>query len=403
MNCNRYTNNETMKQLDDYIEDIPRLMASDLQGEITPEEKMRLENWLRENEENRKMYERVRDGKDRSGRRAVVRELNKRAAWVRVNKATGGRRLFPVARVMKYAAGIVLPLLCVGLAFHFLGKKEKTVVAKVESVVEIKPGEVKAELELAGGKKLFLGENLQDSLTNENGVDILKDGQGISYRGKSAEKEELAYNTLKVPRGGEFKVELQDGTVVYVNSASQLRYPVKFVGGERRVYLSGEAYFEVEKNEGMPFVVEMEKGEIKVFGTQFNARSYNEEKQQLTTLVSGKVLVTSKQGKSVELNPGDQGVIDEEGISKEKVDVYLYTAWKDGNFVFRKQRLEEVLNTLARWYDVNISYEDISLKEIEFTGNIKRFERFEEILGLLRMTGDTDFEVKGKNIFVRSK
>lgn len=394
---------EEMKDLNEYIEDIPRLIASDLQGEITPEEKVRLEGWIRENEKNREVYERLRAGREHSRRREVVRELNKCAAWERVNKATGGRRLFSMVKVMKYAAGIVLPLLCVGVAFHFLGKKEKTIVAKVENVVEIKPGEMKAELELAGGERLLLGGNLQDSLTNENGVDILKDGQGISYQGESAGKEELAYNTLKVPRGGEFKVKLQDGTVVYVNSASRLRYPVKFTGEERRVYLSGEAYFEVEKNERMPFVVEMEEGEIKVLGTQFNARSYKEEKQQLTTLVSGKVLLTSKQGKSVELTPGEQGVIGEKGISKGKVDVYPYTAWKDGNFVFRKQRLEDIMNIVERWYDVKVVFVDDWCREVSFSGNVRRYDGFNKLVEMLEVTGSVKFNIKGNVIYITKK
>lgn len=394
---------EEMKDLNEYIEDIPRLIASDLQGEITPEEKVRLEGWIRENEKNREVYERLRAGRERSRRREAVRELNKRAAWERVNKATGGRRLFPMVKVMKYAAGIVLPLLCVGVAFHFLGKKEKTIVAKVENVVEIKPGEMKAELELAGGERLLLGGNLQDSLTNENGVDILKDGQGISYQGESVGKEELAYNTLKVPRGGEFKVKLQDGTVVYVNSASRLRYPVKFTGKERRVYLSGEAYFEVEKNEGMPFVVEMEEGEIRVLGTQFNARSYKEEKQQLTTLVAGKVLLTSKQGKSVELTPGEQGVIGEKGISKGKVDVYPYTAWKDGNFVFRKQRLEDIMNIVERWYDVKVVFVDDWCREVSFSRNVRRYDGFNKLVEMLEVTGSVKFNIKDNVIYITKK
>ena len=112
----------------------------------------------------------------------------------------------------------------------------------------------------------------------------------------------------------------------------------------------------------------------------------------------------SKDDKSLVLAPGEQAVLTDEGVlSCETVDVTLYTAWKDGNFVFRKQRLEEVLNTLARWYDVDVFYEDVSRKDIEFTGNIQRFERFEEIVGLLQMAGDTEFEVKGKSIFVRRK
>ena len=150
----------------------------------------------------------------------------------------------------------------------------------------------------------------------------------------------------------------------------------------------------------------MEIGEnrIEVLGTEFNARYYPEEKKQMTTLVSGEVKFISKDDTSLVLAPGEQAVLTDEGVlSCETVDVTLYTAWKDGNFVFRKQRLEEVLNTLARWYDVDVFYEDVSRKDIEFTGNIQRFERFEEIVGLLQMTGDTEFEVKGKSIFVRRK
>ena len=124
----------------------------------------------------------------------------------------------------------------------------------------------------------------------------------------------------------------------------------------------------------------------------------------ITWMRINKVKFISGKDKSLELFPGEQAILTSKGeLVRKSVDVNLYTAWKDGNFVFRKQRLEEVLNTLARWYDVNVFYEDVSRKEVEFTGNIKRFERFEEILYLLRMTGDTDFEVKGKNIFVRRK
>ena len=166
----------------------------------------------------------------------------------------------------------------------------------------------------------------------------------------------------------------------------------------------GEAYFKVKRDENRPFRVEMEGNRIEVLGTEFNARYYLDEDKQMTTLVSGKVKFISGKDKSLELFPGEQAILTSKGeLVRKSVDVNLYTAWKDGNFVFRKQRLEEVLNTLARWYDVEVFYEDVSRKDVVFTGNMKRFEHFEEIMDLLRMTGDTDFEIKGKNIFVRRK
>ena len=179
---------------------------------------------------------------------------------------------------------------------------------------------------------------------------------------------------------------------------------MKFSDRERKVFLVGEAYFKVKREADRPFIVEIGENRIEVLGTEFNARYYPEENKQMTTLVSAEVKFISKDDTSLVLAPGEQAVLTDEGVlSCETVDVTLYTAWKDGNFVFRKQRLEEVLNTLARWYDVDVFYEDVSRKDIEFTGNIQRFERFEEIVGLLQMTGDTEFEVKGKSIFVRRK
>ena len=261
-------------------------------------------------------------------------------------------------------------------------------------------------------KGVLVGDYLLDLCTNpkvKNQDDALllasfKEGKlGASLTGTwnaAALKEFLGDNfgVATVPA-----ITLEDGTEVYFNSETKFRYPVKFEESERRVFLEGEAYFKVKRDE-RPFSVEMGGNRIEVLGTEFNARFYPDEDKQMTTLVSGKVKFISGKDESLELSPGEQAILTSKGkLIRKSVDVNLYTAWKDGNFVFRKQRLEEVLNTLARWYDVNVFYEDVSRKEVEFTGNIKRFERFEEILYLLRMTGDTDFEVKGKNIFVKCK
>ena len=273
---------------------------------------------------------------------------------------------------------------------------------------EITPGGMKAKLILATGKNVLL-DTLALEVTTiwEAGATIQKSGGVLTYENvgkEDARPMEVVYNTLEVPRGGEYDVVLEDGTRVWLNADSRLKYPVVFPGSERRVILEGEAYFKVKREENRPFSVEMGGNCIEVLGTEFNVRYYPEENKQITTLVSGKVKFISEGNKSLVLSPGEQAVLTHEGIlSCTSVDVTLYTAWKDGNFVFRKQRLEEVLKTLARWYDVDVFYEDVSRKDVEFTGNIERFERFEEIIDLLRMTGDTDFEVKGKNIFVRCK
>ena len=385
-----------MQDLKNYM-DIPTLIVKKIHGEISPVEMERLEGWMNESPENRELYDRLRRGEMHSGREDVVRKLHKQAVWKRVDRMTGGRRISLMA--MKYAAAIVIPLVSVVLAFYFFGKEQPQQVATSKPIVEIKPGEMKAELILAGGNKMFLTANLSDSLTNEEGVNIVKDGEGISYQG-GENVEALVYNTLRVPRGGEFKIKLQDGTMVHVNSGTVLRYPVKFVGEERRVYLSGEAYFDVKRDESKPFVVEMAESEIKVLGTEFNARAYPEEKRQLTTLISGKVALTSQGRKSVELAPGEQGEVEGMNVKKEKVDVYIYTAWKDGKFVFRKQRLEDIMNIVERWYDVEVVFVDESCKNVTFSGNVLRYDGFNKLVDMLEVTGSVKFQIKDNVIYI---
>ena len=367
--------------------DISRLIVKDLNGEIKESEKQELKEWINESEENKALYLRVRERENRNQRLEVIRKLNKQAAWREVERKTRKSQHFISGWLYKGIA-VAIPVILLFCLYYYRSGEVDLEVVKQEHR-EIHPGEIKAELILANGQRLAL--------------DAKKENQGIRYECEDLEGE-VPYHELRVPRGGEYPITLEDGTEVYFNSETRFRYPVKFGERERKVFLVGEAYFKVKREADRPFIVEIGENRIEVLGTEFNARYYPEENKQMTTLVSGKVKFISKDDKSLVLAPGEQAVLTDEGIlSRKTVDITLYTAWKDGNFVFRKQRLEEVLNTLARWYDVDIFYEDVSRKDIEFTGNIQRFERFEEIVGLLQMTGDTEFEVKGKSIFVRRK
>ncbi|WP_270544993.1 FecR family protein [Butyricimonas paravirosa] len=382
--------------------DISRLIVKDLNGEIKESEKQELKEWINESEENKALYLRVRERENRNQRLEVIRKLNKQAAWREVERKTRKSQHFISGWLYKGIA-VAIPVILLFCLYYYRSGEVDLEVVKQEHR-EIHPGEIKAELILANGQRLALDAKKENPVESDlDGVKILKENQGIRYECEDLEGE-VPYHELRVPRGGEYPITLEDGTEVYFNSETRFRYPVKFGERERKVFLVGEAYFKVKREADRPFIVEMGENRIEVLGTEFNARYYPEENKQMTTLVSGKVKFISKDDKSLVLAPGEQAVLTDEGIlSRKTVDITLYTAWKDGNFVFRKQRLEEVLNTLARWYDVDIFYEDVSRKDIEFTGNIQRFERFEEIVGLLQMTGDTEFEVKGKSIFVRRK
>lgn len=354
-----------MENLEKGIE-VSQLIVKDLQGCISPEEKVMLDKWLEESPENREVYHRVQGRVNRDERQRIIRQLNKRVAWERVDRNTKEYKHSILRRCMRYAATIVLPLFVVGIGFYLTIDKEE--IHPVAEVVTIAPGVTKAELVLADGHKVILGTETVDSLASERGVNIVKDGNGVSYFGNK-EEGDLAYNIMRVPRGGEFKVRLQDGTLVYMNSETELKYPVRFVGKERRVYLSGEAYFEVQRDTTKPFIVVMNGNEVRVLGTEFNVRSYKDEKCQFTTLVTGKVLLTTYDRKCMELLPNEQGIVDPQGdIRKEQVDVALYTAWKDGNFVFRKQSLEHIMEIVERWYDLKVTFEDEWCKQVSFSG-----------------------------------
>ena len=389
-----------MENLEKGIE-VSRLIVKDLQGCISPEEKVMLDKWLEESSENREIYHRVQGRVNREERQRIIRKLNKRAAWERVDRNTKKYRHPILRRCMKYAATIVLPLFMVGVGFYLIRDKEE--IHPVAEMVKISPGVTKAELILADGHKVVLGTETIDSLVSEEGVNIVKDGNGVSYLGNK-EEGDLAYNIMRVPRGGEFKVRLQDGTLVYMNSETELKYPVRFVGKERRVYLSGEAYFEVQRDTTKPFIVVMNGNEVRVLGTEFNVRSYEDEKCQFTTLVAGKVLLTTHDHRCIELLPNEQGIVDPQGdIRKEQVDVALYTAWKDGNFVFRKQSLEHIMEIVERWYDLKVTFEDEWCKQVSFSGNVERYDDFSKLAEMLEATGSVKFRIKNNEIYVTKR
>ena len=377
---------------------IPELLAKAIAGTLDEEESARLQAWREENEVNERLYEEVASAEymERKCRKATrvnivegyMSVLRKRKRHARVQRIRG---------VSAVAAGILIPLLAVMIWF---GQKEEIPSVQVAEV--IRHGEVKAELIFSDGTTKFLEAKVKDSLLLQQGANIVIRNEGLSYVGDTSAAE-VQYHTLRVPRGGEYSITLSDGSVVYLNSESELRYPVKFAGGDRRVYLSGEAYFDVTADKEHPFVVDLKTSAVKVLGTGFDVRAYKDENEILTTLVSGSVIFSAGK-ESVVLKPGEQAVLDQSGeLETREVDTYLYTAWKEGVFAFKQQRLEEIMNIVSRWYNVNIFWENASQKEVVFTGKMRRYDDFSKIVEMLEMTGNTEFEIKGNNIFIRER
>jgi len=389
-----------MKGIYKHSEGVSTLLAKALLGKLSEEEEMRLRAWRAKNEENESLYGRVmKQGFVEKKCREVLRVNIVEGYMNVIRKREHYARRRRIKWMTAIAAGILFPVILVLL---WDGTGRETV--RPEQVArEIRHGEVKAELVLADGTRKWLGGEVSDSLVRQSGVCIRVMEEGVNYQEDASVAEELQYNTLRIPRGGEYSITLSDGTVVNMNSESELRYPVRFAGDERKVFLSGEAYFDVVSDENHPFIVELKKSEVRVLGTSFDIRAYEDEEIVMTTLVQGKVAFSSGD-KEVILTPGEQCVLDQAGgMEKRHVDTYLYTAWKEGVFAFRQERLEEIMKTVARWYNVNVFWENESQKEVTFTGKMRRYDDFSKIVTMLEMTGNTEFEIKGNNIFIRER
>ena len=267
----------------------------------------------------------------------------------------------------------------------------------------MQPGTSKAILMMADGKEVVLeqGQNL-NILLNER-VRVATSSQGIVYEehGKGMVTEE--YNKLTTPVGGEYSLVLSDGTKVFLNADSELKYPVEFSDGKRIVDLKGEAYFEVHKDSLRPFIVRMNGAEVTVLGTSFNVNTYGDDGQIYTTLVNGSVRVASMKNKQEEiLKPGMQSVMNVQSglLTVRKVDVEPYVAWREGRFVFRAMTLDLIMRQLQRWYDFEVFYQNSELKDYEFRGVIKRDMVLDKVLSVIKATTNVDFEVKGKVITI---
>lgn len=375
------------------------LLAAIISGTATEAERDEVEVWRTASVENATLYNRVMCNtflEDQSKRVTSVDIVRAYQAVLEKRRYNARKRF--ISKTLLIAASFLLPFTIGLVLILHEDKAVETVPVVVQQ--EIHPGEAKAELLLADGSRMLLEAGLKDSSLIQQGTCVKAGDKEITYE-RSARSEGLAYNTLKIPRGGEFKVVLSDGTVVYLNSESELKYPVQFEGDVRMVSLTGEAYFEVKKDARHPFVVNMSASSVVVLGTSFNVRAYKDEKKVTATLVEGKVRFNAE-GKSVSLEPGEQAVSMNTGkISKQQVDVYQYIAWKDGYFVFRQQRLENVMQELSRWYDIDIFFANPGCKEISFTGNVKRYADFGKIIEMLEMTGGVEFQVKDRTIVVR--
>lgn len=381
---------DSLKELD---ENIQQLIIRYLDGEATDSELHALQAWLEQSEANVTLFSQCQKMWLQAG--ASSRYQPERA-WKRMEQ----RRIVKIRRQWIRVAGVAAVLL-LGIGGYWGVMEYRSVVHQqpVAVMENIEPGGAKAVLVLGSNERVELGDSAGETLLMAD-ESIKQEGHTLIYDQKRLPEKEV-YNRLITPRGGEYSVVLADGSKVWLNAESELRYPVRFVGNERKVYLKGEAYFDVAKQAGKPFVVHVDDAQITVLGTEFNVRNYHDE-EIAATLVKGAVRIHDA-GRKCDLTPGMQAVIEKDGIRVREVDTDLYTAWKDGYFIYRERTLEDIMKELSRWYDFTYDCRSEELRRMTLTAKLRKFDRVEDIFDILKRTGRLDFVTQGKNVTVLAK
>lgn len=331
------------------------------------------------------------------------------------------RRMHTAAKAWWTAAAILV--LMTGVAYYLNSKQQAALLAKKEETLknDVAPGSNKAVLTLANGTTIMLDDASNGVVAKEGNAKVLKpeDGQLLYEQEEEGEHGPLSYNTLATPRSGQYQIILPDGSKVWLNSESSIHYPVSFAENERRVQITGEAYFEVAKlklssGQRVPFIVEKGDMQVEVLGTHFNVNTYSDESAIKTTLLEGKVRVVRKTGvaeQSAILAPGEQAVISDakgkasrsvnDRIKVNKTDVDNVVAWKNGLFHFESADVKTVMRQLARWYDVDVVYEGATVKNDPLFVEVSRNTRLSDVLKVLQESGSARFTIQGKKIIVK--
>jgi len=368
---------------------------------LTQEEEILLSEWLNESPAHQRYLDNAMQYHiGYSGFTGNKTETDKAWKTLKNNGFKGNQRNSRWIITLSAAAAAIFLI----VTFLFSSKKIENLPVTAINGKLIKPGTNQATLILNDGSVYDLTSS-KNLLLTEGGSEIKSEGTKLQYTKKKVNHRKIKYNTLSIPRGGEFFLQLADGTKVWLNSETVLRYPVQFVGNERRVELTGEAFFEVARNEKVPFLVESGEQTVKVLGTEFNISSYKENPIIYTTLVKGsiEVFINNKPGIKQTLVPNEQNSISkiDAQITKQKVDTYQYVAWKEGRFVFEDQNLAEIMKILSKWYDVNVVFAREDLKNLRFTGNLQRYSDFGEILKKIQRTNEVEFIIENKQITIR--
>lgn len=379
---------------------IPELIVRHLAGTLTEEEQRRLAEWREACPENERTFLRLTDPAFLEAEWRRRKAVGSERAACEMEQRIGRTRPAGPRPFLRRCAAAAAFLLVVSSTLTYIYNKDKSepdTVATELTAAPLKAGETKAVLTLPGGKEVSLDKEtdaaalLAMTKTTEAGTSQ-KDGTPL---------------VLTVPRGGEFKIELEDGTQVWLNAQSRLTYPEAFSETERRVQVEGEAFFKVAHDTSKPFYVEAHGQVVHVVGTEFNIHAYAEDPTVQTTLVSGRIAMQLQgtEGQEMILTPGHQALYDkkERSFRVKSVDTEVMTSWKDGMFVFEDQNLESIMLTLSRWYDFEYEFTDRQAAATVFMGRIPRYSDFSDVLQIIEMSGGLSLSLGDRKLTISSK
>ena len=380
-------------------EKIRSIIVKSVLGTLTEEDNLVLQEWLRESDQNRVLYRKLSSAIELKHKYRQYESVDVEEAFRR-----NQHRLYPHdvnRRVKKSLSYVAAVLVLFGVFVCLL--MNRTGKVREEVPVVLSAGGKHAELILANGQKVYLHEGMEMKF-RERGSNIQVKGNVVYYEEKKDSVTIDEYNMIRTPLGGEYALTLSDGTRVWLNAMSELRYPVAFGGDTREVELRGEAYFDVAEDENKPFVVRTDEFSVRVLGTSFNISAYADSPLALTTLCSGHVRLTDcmNPGNERDLLPGEQLLFHRESRKMEirNVDTDVFVSWREGFFQFDNHTVEEVFMILQRWYNVQVFYANAEVRQELFTGKLPRFDDMMIIIDLIKRVSDLEITVDGKVIYI---
>ena len=375
---------------------VARLIAGYIRGTLSKSEHRELDDWVAASDENMQLFERLTDEKNIEEAIQWMESIETEKALQEKKSKLVFKRPREAIRFWRYAVAASIIITAGILMYVFRDsnneKKNNVVVTNSEDLL---PGSDKATLALSNGKIIVLGETDRDTTINEQ-IKILSQKGEIVYSNKDSEKE-LEYHTLTIPRKGHYRLVLPDGTQVWLNSESSIRYPTAFTGKERKVFITGETFFEVAKNKDKPFIVVTGDVQVEALGTQFNINAYSNEPFLTATLIDGAILVSNSKNENM-LKPGQQAQIAHNDFSVVETDTMDVVAWKNDQFKFTNATIDVIMRQVERWYDAEVVYEN--KPTAHFYADIPRNVPVSKLLRFLELTDKVHFKIEGSKIIV---